>query len=160
MEPAVRALADQFNVVTNAYLRALDGLDREALLQRPSPRSNPMLWVAGHLVQSRARLINILGGSQELPWPELFRTGSRLAEPNAYPDVGQISAKWRELTAELMSRLESLGPNALAGDAPPRIASADGSLGGAIANLAFHEGYHVGQLGFIRKLLGHSSLLD
>ena len=160
MEPAVQALADQFNVVTNAYLRALDGLDREALLRRPSPRSNPILWVAGHLVQSRARLINILGGSRELPWPDLFRTGSTIVDPGAYPDAAAISAMWRELTAELTQRLEALGPGALSAEAPPRIASADGSLGGAIANLAFHEGYHVGQLGFIRKLLGYSSLFD
>ena len=160
MEPAVQALADQFNVVTNAYLRALDGLDREALLRRPSPRSNPMLWVAGHLVQSRARLINILGGSRELPWPDLFRTGSTIAEPSAYPDAAAISAKWRELTAELMERLQALGPDGLSADAPPRVASPDGSLRGAVANLAFHEGYHVGQLGYIRKLLGHPSLFD
>ena len=160
MEPAVQALADQFNVVTNAYLRALEGLDREALLRRPGPRSNPLLWVAGHLVQSRARLINILGGSRELPWPDLFRTGSTIVEPGAYPDAAAISAKWRELAAELAQRLEALEPGALSRDAPPRVASADGSLRGAVANLAFHEGYHVGQLGYIRKLLGHPSLFD
>ncbi len=160
MEAAVQALADQFNVVTNAYLRALEGLDREALLTRPSPRSNPAMWVAGHLVQSRARLINILGGSRQLPWPELFRTGSTIVDANAYPDAAAIAAMWKELTAELMQRLEALGPDALAANAPPRIASPDGSLRGAVALLAFHEGYHVGQLGFIRKLLGHSSLFD
>ena len=160
MEPAVQALVDQFNVVTNAYLRALDGMDREALLTRPSPRSNPAVWVAGHLVQSRARLINILGGARELPWPELFRTGSRIVDANAYPDATAIAAKWRELTAELMQRLEALGPAGLAADAPPRIASPDGSLRGAVALMAFHEGYHVGQLGYLRKLLGHSSLFD
>ena len=160
MDPVVQPLADQFRVVTNAYLKALDGLDREALLTRPGPRSNPALWVAGHLVQSRARLLTILGVQRELPWPELFRTGSTIVDPSAYPDVDAVIARWRELSDELMERLERIAPSELAGDAPPRIASPDGTLRGAIALFAFHEGYHVGQLGFLRKWLGGSSLFD
>jgi hypothetical protein len=160
MEPAVQSFADQFRVVTNAYLKALDGMDRDTLLTRPGARSNSAMWVAGHLVQSRARLINVLGGSRELPWPELFRTGSTVADPAAYPEAPAIVAQWRELTEELMRRIESLGPADLAGAAPPRVASPDGSLRGAIALFAFHEGYHTGQLGFLRKWLGHSSLFD
>lgn len=160
MEPAVQALADQFRVVTNAYLKALDGMDHDALLTRPGVRSNPAIWVAGHLVQSRARLINVLGGARELPWPDLFRTGSTIVDPSAYPDAAAIVAQWRELTDDLMRRLESLGPAELARDAPPRVASPDGTLRGALSLFAFHEGYHVGQLGFLRKWLGHSSLFD
>lgn len=118
MEPAVQALADQFRVVTNAYLKALDGMDHDALLTRPGVRSNPAIWVAGHLVQSRARLINVLGGARELPWPDLFRTGSTIVDPSAYPDAAAIVAQWRELTDDLMRRLESLGPAELARDAP------------------------------------------
>jgi hypothetical protein len=160
MEAAAQALADQFTVVTNAYLRALDGLDRDALLTRPGARSNPAMWVAGHLVQSRARLINILGGNRELPWPELFRTGSSIRDASEYPDGEAIAAQWRDLTEELMRRLGGLTSAQLAAESPPRIASPDGSLRGAISLLAFHEGYHVGQLGYIRKWLGHSSLFD
>jgi hypothetical protein len=160
MDPVVQPLADQFRVVTNAYLRALDGLDRNTLLTRPGPRSNPALWIAGHLVQSRARLLTILGVPRELPWPELFRTGSAIVDPSAYPDADAVIARWRELSDDLMERLERLAPSELAADAPPRIASPDGTLRGAIALFAFHEGYHVGQLGFLRKWLGGSSLFD
>ena len=160
MEPVVQALADQFRVVTNAYLKALDGIDREAMLTRPGARSNSMVWVAGHLVQSRARLINVLGGTRELPWPELFRTGSTVADPAAYPDPSAVLAQWGELTNDLMRRLEALGPADLTRDTPPRVASPDGTLRGAISLFAFHEGYHVGQLGFLRKWLGNGSLFD
>jgi hypothetical protein len=160
MEAAIQALADQFNVVTNAYLKALDGLDRDTLLTRPGARSNSPLWVAGHLVQSRVRLINILGGARELPWPDLFRTGSTIVDPTAYPEVSEIIARWRDLTEELMRRLEQVDATALGADAPPRVASQDGTLRGAIALFAFHEGYHIGQLGFLRKWLGHSPLFD
>jgi uncharacterized damage-inducible protein DinB len=160
IEPAVQTLADQFRVVTNAYLKTLDGIDRDALLTRPGARSNSLLWVAGHLVQSRARLINVLGGTRDLPWPELFRTGSTVVDPGSYPDAAAIIEQWRDLTEELMRRLEALGPADLSKDAPPRVASPDGSVRGAIALFAFHEGYHVGQLGFLRKWLGYGSLFD
>ena len=160
MKPVVQALADQFVVVTNTYLKALDGMDRDALLTRPGAQSNSAMWVAGHLVQSRARLINVLGGTRDLPWAELFRTGSTIVDPAVYPDAATIVAKWRELTDDLMRRLESLGPADLARETPPRVASPDGSLRGAISLFAFHEGYHIGQLGFLRKWLGHSRLFD
>jgi len=160
MEPVVQALADQFHVVTNAYLRALDGMDRETLLTRPGAQSNSAMWVAGHLVQSRARLINVLGGTRELPWPELFRTGSTIVDPGAYPDAAAVVAQWRDVTDDLMRRLERLGLADLARETPPRVASPDGTLRGAISLFAFHEGYHVGQLGFLRKWLGHSRLFD
>ena len=160
MDPVVQPLADQFRVVTNTYLKALDGMDRDALLTRPSARSNPAIWIAGHLVQSRARLINVLGGSLALPWPDLFRTGSVVGDPAAFPDADAIIEKWRELTDDLMRRLERLSPDDLVRESPPRSDPSGLATRGAISLFAFHEGYHVGQLGFLRKWLGHSPLFD
>src|SRR5688500_1436625 len=109
MDPVVQPLADQCRVVTDTYLKALDGIDRCALLTRPGAQSTPEIWIAGHLVQSRARLINVLGGSRELPWPDFFRTGSVIVDPAVYPDPVAIVAMWREETEDLIGGLQRLG---------------------------------------------------
>ena len=160
MDDAVRPLADQFTVTGNFFIRALEGMDREALLTRPGKRSNPPIWIAGHLTLHRARLLNLLGASRGLPWTGLFDTGSTVTDLAVYPEAAAIAVLWRELSGDLHVRLDSMTATELAADAPPRIASPDGTMRGVISLFAFHEGYHIGQLGFLRKWLGFTPLLD
>ena len=160
MDSGLLAIAEQFRVSTNLFVKALDGLDREALLSRVGPRSNPPIWIAGHLAQSRVRIINILGGQTPQPWTGMFDTGSVIGDLARYPEARVIVDRWNALSEELMDRLEGVTPEQLGGPPPPRVASPDGTLRGALALLAFHDGYHVGQLGFVRKWLGLNPLLD
>lgn len=160
MEPGVAAIAEQFRVSTNLFVKALEGLDRTALRSRVGPQSNPPIWIAGHLAQSRVRIINILGGERPQPWTGMFDTGSVIGDMARYPEANVIIDRWAALSEELMDRLERVTAEQLEGAPPPRVASPDGTLRGALALLAFHDGYHVGQLGFVRKWLGFSPLLD
>ncbi len=160
MDSGVVAIAEQFRVSTNLFVKALDGLDRDALLTRVGPKSNPPIWIAGHLAQSRVRIINILGGQRPQPWTGMFDTGSVIGDLARFPEASAIIDRWTALSEELMDRLERLTPEEILGPPPPRVAAPDGTLRGALALLAFHDGYHVGQLGFVRKWLGFSPLLD
>jgi hypothetical protein len=160
MDQRITPLAGQFTVGTNLVRRALADVDEAALYRQPGPHSNPMLWMAGHLTQFRARIVRVLGSERPVPWEELFRTGSRLHEPSAYPRITEIEALWGELSEELIGRLEALTAAEL--DATPRVRvpSTDGTVAGALALFAFHEGYHVGQLGYLRRWLDYSSLFE
>ncbi len=160
MDVGVKAIAEQFRVTSNLFVKALDGLDGESLLTRPGARSNPPIWIAGHLTQSRARIVTLVGGVGELPWPGLFETGSAIRDLRAYPDAQAIITAWTRLSKELMQRLGTMTSAQLEAAPPPRVASPDETIRGALALFAFHEGYHVGQLGFLRKWLGYDSLLD
>ena len=160
MDSGVKAIAEQFRVTTNLFVKALAGMDGEALLTRPGARSNPPIWIAGHLTQSRARIVTVAGGSARIPWDGLFETGSVIRDLAAYPTADSLLAVWSSLSDALMDRLGALTASQLDGPPPPRVASPDETLRGALALLAFHEGYHVGQLGFLRKWLGYTALLD
>ena len=41
----------QLDATTQLFIRSLNGIRQDQALVRPAPTSNPMLWVAGHLVQ-------------------------------------------------------------------------------------------------------------
>jgi hypothetical protein len=157
MDPRVALLSEQFTVGTNMFQTAIAGVDGDALWRRPGPHSNPMVWIAGHLTQFRCRAVRAMGGDRPVPWEDLFRTGSTLHQPDAYPRIGEIAALWKDVSGELVDRFGRLTPAEL--DAPPvfRAPSTDGTLAGALVLFAFHEGYHVGQLGYLRKWLGYSS---
>jgi hypothetical protein len=160
VEPALLPISNQFRDTTRLYGRALNGVSHEALLIRPGPQSNPLLWVAGHLVQQRTRLLGALGPRRQLPWDDLFGTGSIIGDLTVYPSVGELDAVWRSVTDELLRRLEAVSGANLSAQSPSWLRTNDGTLLGGLAFAAMHEAYHVGQMGFLRKWLGLDPIFD
>jgi uncharacterized damage-inducible protein DinB len=160
MDPRIAPIALQFRDTTRLYAHALRQVDHDALLTRPGPRSNPLLWVAGHLVQQRTRLLGALGPARQIPWDDLFGTGSIIGDLRTYPSVGELDAVWRSATEELVRRLERVDAARLAEPSPDWLRTQDGTLLGALAFAAMHEAYHVGQMGFLRKWLGFDPIFD
>src|ERR671915_1645262 len=118
VESALVPITHQFRDTTRLYGRALNGVTHDALLMRPGPESNPLLWIAGHLVQQRARLLGALGPARQMPWDDLFGTGSIIGDLRLYPSVGELDAVWRSATDELMRRLETVTPAILGTPSP------------------------------------------
>lgn len=160
MEPSLAPVVHQFRDTTRLYARALDGVTRDALLTRPGPRSNPLIWVAGHLVQQRTRLLGALGPARQIPWDDLFGTGSMIGDLQKYPSVGELEGVWRSATEELLRRLGAISAANLAAPSPPWLRTEDGTLLGALSFATLHEAYHVGQMGFLRKWLGLDPIFD
>jgi hypothetical protein len=158
--PGLVAIVSQLLDSTRLYTKALSGIGHEDLLTRPGPRSNPLIWVAGHLVQQRTRLLGAFGPPRQIPWEDLFRTGSVIGDLRLYPTTGELEAVWRSASEELMRRIEATPEERLAGPAPDWLISHDGTLRGGLSYAAFHEAYHVGQMGYLRKWLGFDPLLD
>jgi DinB family protein len=160
MHASIEPVAQLYQASDDLYQKALGGLDREQALRRPGEQSNPLLWIAGHLAWTRGRLCGILGVTVEFPWSEAFARGARPEEMSALPPLDEVQKAWREASARLMKRLDELTEADLAALAPRPFPIADRTIRGAITFLAYHEGYHVGQMSFIRKWLGFPGLVD
>jgi uncharacterized damage-inducible protein DinB len=154
MDQAIAHVLGLMDIVDNLYAKALHGLDPAELTRTPSENSNPMVWMAGHLAQSRVRLGRLLGVEQEVPWPSLFQRGSPAPESERYPALADIRREWDTAGAALRTRLRSMNDAELYGELQVKIPSTDGTLRGAIVFALFHEGYHVGQMGYVRRTLG------
>jgi hypothetical protein len=160
MTPSLSAIASQLLEFTRLYTKALSGIEHEDLLTRPGPGSNPLIWLAGHLVQQRTRLLAALGPPRQIPWEELFRSGSAVRNPRLYPTTGELEAVWRSASDELMRRIEATPEECFDDPAPCWLTSRDGTLRGGLSYAALHEAYDIGQMGYLRKWLGFDSLLD
>lgn len=160
MNEKLAPIVGLIEITTNLYVKALSGVDRGDFLERPGERTNSLVWIAGHLLQSRARLRKLAGEKIEVPWPELFGPDGLLADPTGYPAAAELLASWRETTDALIRRLDTLDDDVLM--APPRlrVPSHDHTLLGAIAFAAYHEAYHVGQLGYVRRWHGLTPLVE
>src|SRR5580765_6670688 len=144
-------------VSTRLFRRALDGADAAMLRHRPEPGSNPMHWIAGHATVVRARFATGLGRPNELPWSEHFRRGGTNDAEAQWPEIETIVAAWDALDPVLQQRLSELTTEDLA--APSNGVGFDGTVNGMIQLMAFHDAYHVGQLGYLRRLSGLDRLV-
>ena len=152
-------IAMMFRINTDLVSRAIESLTDEELWQRPTDRSNPMLWIAGHVVQTRAAMLKLLGEPFDTGWGDLFNRGAALQEPTRYPKRGDIERVMGDTTVRLQSKLAALDDQQLANPATGPSLPGAKTVADQIAFFAFHEAYHVGQLAYIRKAIGHPPLV-
>ena len=148
-----------FTVNDNFISRAIDGLSEDELWHRPHENTNPMFWLLGHIVHSRAGLLRLLGEDYRTGWGERFQRGAALKERAEYPDLTEIERIRTDTSERLGARLAALTEAELTRDATGPQLPASKTLGDQIGFLALHESYHVGQLAYVRKMLGHRGIV-
>jgi DinB family protein len=160
MHASIGTVAEQFRITTNLYIKAMSGVDEAEAMRRPGPASNPLLWLAGHVIHFRSRLLSLMGVPREYPWGSIFDTGAKIGQASIYPKPDELIAMWEEQSELLMDRLGTLSEADLAAPPAAKVPSIDASLRGAIGYFSLHEAYHVGQMGYVRKWLGMSPIID
>ena len=158
MDPAIRGAVELFAIGDDLVPKAVEGLDRPQLLHRPGPESNPMLWLWGHLANTRCGLLALLGVDHPRFHNELFGLGSDIAAADVYPPEAEIQAAWDDVTAKLHARFASITDAELSAPSPKQFRVTDTTLRGAVWFLAWHEGTHVGQMAYLKKWLGQGRL--
>ncbi len=159
MDPALAAVTPLFHANDQLFHRALEGIKPEDLFRSPQSESNPLIWIAGHLMTSRVSLTRVVGERIENPWSKIFARGASVDEKINYPELPEIVSLWNTTTKSLMNGLESLDDATLSEEASFRVPTGDKTKRGAIVFLNFHETYHIGQMAYLRKWLGYSQLV-
>ena len=138
--------------------RNVGDVTHEESLRSFQPAGNGLNWVLGHLVAIRSMLLEPLGG--EPVWTaEECAPYDRHAPPlTSASKPKPLAELWKafDLTqARLLEVAGRLSPaelrEPLPADAPPSSAKTRAEL---LAVIAFHDAYHAGQTGVIRRLLG------
>ncbi|MBI5837259.1 MAG: DinB family protein [Candidatus Eisenbacteria bacterium] len=158
MHPSILQAVQIQGVVTSLFHRALEGVTEEEARIRPGDDSNPMLWMAGHLVTTRVYLAKLVGVERPLPWNGTFARSAALDMSLQLPALAEVCAAWDDISAALAARFEQLTDAELKGPAG-EFPSLDQTVRGALAMAALHDSYHVGQMAFVRKFLGHGRLV-
>lgn len=133
----------------------LEGIEHEESLVAPAA-GNTLNWVLGHMVATRNAVLALLG--EEPIWDEekaLLYSGSPEAgwSPERALPLDSIVADLDRSQERIVSGLDRLSDEAL--EEP----SGNGTLGWRLGFLHFHESYHVGQIGLLRRLLGKPGVI-
>ncbi len=138
-----------------------EGLSHEdSLLQMPTG-GNCLNWIIGHIVSARCNPMKSLG--IEPIWTDeqraIYRGGSAPITPENSDRAYRLESMLSDLDrsqAALLARLKIVTQEELS--APTDVA--DRSVGGSVAYFGWHEGFHTGQLEYLRNLAGkHEKVL-
>ena len=138
--------------------KSLDGLLKDFTAEdwqvQDSCGHNPR-WVVGHLATYRNRVVALIGLQvPPAPWEAAFARGTSPADVPADLDMAEVVAAFHAAHTLIMAHLDDLTPEFLSQPAGRRLPDGSEDLGGAIRFLAWHEAYHLGQLGLLRRMAG------
>jgi uncharacterized damage-inducible protein DinB len=156
---ALAPIAYIFQANDGLIRQTLSDLPADALWKQPGGQGNSIMWIVGHITQTRAGMLSLLGERASTGWGELFRRGAQRQDVSAYPAPQAIKSVGIDLTQRLRAKLETITEEELAApiNAAVKLPNVN-TVVEALAFFAFHEAYHVGQLGYVKKALGYTAI--
>jgi len=158
-----KTLGVLFEFTYNVAKQNIDGFSHEDSLRQPKDAGNCLNWVLGHIVAERQGMLKWMG--QDPLWSDEDRERyGRGSDPIV--DASE-AVKWDkilqdlEATQELIrAALRELTPETLTAPIPQeRNFLGLDSLGEMFAAYTFHEAYHAGQTGILRRILGREGVI-
>jgi uncharacterized damage-inducible protein DinB len=151
-----RHLIRFFDIHQRIFTQHAEGIAHSESCSAPPGGGNSLNWVLGHIVASRNDVLEVLGESPI--WTETeaapYARGSAgtLGPADARP-LPEILAALERSHAVIRARLEPM--TAVEFERP----SGKETVGSRLAFLQFHESYHAGQVGLLRRMLGREGVI-
>jgi len=148
-----RILQTLFGLNAHVMSTNLDGITHEESLIQPREDGNCINWILGHIIANRNPVLRAVGA--EPVWTDeeatSYQRGSLpLSEDSLVHPLQKLINDFSRSQQQLQSSLETIDDDKLANERYP-----DGrSPGDILITLAFHESYHAGQIGLLRRILG------
>ncbi|MFO7544052.1 MAG: DinB family protein [Trueperaceae bacterium] len=155
--PDVAHLRTLYFVIHRTVRRNLEGVSHEESLRSPEPFGNNANWVLGHLVDSAEGVLGLLGQPRVLDSGALARyrrgTSPLIDAAEALP-LERLLEVWDEASKRINVGLKSIPEERVDAPVPADLTWMGTTIGAAVAFVSFHQSYHAGQLGLLRRLLG------
>jgi DNA-binding transcriptional ArsR family regulator/uncharacterized damage-inducible protein DinB len=141
----------------------LEGITHPESLVQPQPDGNCIQWVVAHVVATRDQLSRLIGAEPVLP-PALGKRFMRPAAALTDPAEARPFAEWvadLDRSQERITAALAVFPTDRLAEPfdGARLPGRPGTLAEALAFFHFHESYHVGQVGLLRRLVGRGGAI-
>ncbi len=151
-------LVKMYEFSYGAINRNLDGVSHAESVVVPQPSGNCLNWVLGHVILSRGLLLTLSGGTPVLTGSqaEPYKRGSSCGVVDGLLDLATLRGLLADSQQQLIPGLAAMSDDALARPVPEPYnrSPLTGSIVDAFARLHYHESYHNGQIGLLRRIAG------
>lgn len=140
-----------------------DGLTQEESLVQPQPGGNCLNWIVGHLVAIYDRALPLLGQEPVMAAGamERYERGSPpLRDPADALPLAELLAAWDEASRRADAGLAGLTTEAMDRPAPfSPGGDPDETMRSLVSTVVFHQAYHAGQTGVLRRIAGREGAI-
>lgn len=154
MQPAMRAIHEQFTLNTDLFRNVVRDLDDTKAGKRPNADNNHALFLALHIVDTRHFLAQILGEPLDSPFAALTEGKKTIDDYDSFPPLADIRAAFEKISSHLAGIYEKITLEQLDAELPIPFPVKEMKILSGIAFMNHHDTYHIGQLGYLRKGLG------
>jgi len=154
----LQALAQRF-AFNEGFLDKLTAGFTEADWLRRHGEANSAQWLLGHLTATRGEAARLIGAQLPVePWDPHFGLGRKPSAASDDVAPALLREAFRIRGAALRERLVTITPDQAASDFR-EFPWGTKDLSGGMHFLHFHESYHLGQIGLIRRIAGLPGLI-
>ena len=155
----LNSLKEVLKVSTNLFRNSLLDISDEESNRTFSDNTNSFNYVFGHTIGARFFMASLLGYKSEFKFASLYHGSEKpFSSEEKYPVLSELKSEFERITIELINILETVSDEALADSLPVEFPYVENNSLSGVSFLAQHESYHIGQLGFLRKLLTKTAI--
>jgi hypothetical protein len=140
----------------------IEGVTHEESLKQPAPAGNNLNWVVGHIVRTRNLALVLVGKESMFEMKEFdaYEKTPLSSSANAIR-FEELVEKFDALEKPLFEGIKAMPAEAYAAPAPfSPTGNPDETVGSLLSGIGFHEAYHAGQTGLLRRLIGKPGALQ
>lgn len=155
----LKPVLEQFAFNGSLFALAFDDVTNEESRIPPSDDAATLNWLGGHLVTSRYHVLQLLGHKQEIPWQGRYERAVDPVEQESVT-IERIVGAWDLVTPRMLSAMATADKRKLQTAPSSPFPTIEQSTLAALAFMANHEAYHIGQLSYVRRCLGKPPLVE
>jgi len=157
MNPAMQTSLETFKLNSGFFLNGVATLDDKTARQRIAGEVNPIIWMAGHLLNCRKYLLDLFGEERELAFEPKFR--EKYDPDGDYPSMSEIKDAWESISDELFDKMAQASDDHFTKEIDWNLPNGDKTVRGAILFYVYHEGFHFGQIAYARRGMNMTGLV-
>lgn len=151
MDERMVAIHDIFRGNEGLFRAALAGVGADVWLER-SGEANNVAFLAVHLTGARYYIVNFLGGAARDPLERYHEKARSIDDIAEFPPPAEVLDAWEAVAPLLETALAQATPAFLDGASGLPFPAPGPTRLDALAFLAQHEAYHLGQMCLIRRI--------
>lgn len=147
----------QARMIHGVVRRNVDGLTQEESLVQPDPGGSCLNWVVGHLLNIYDATLPMLGQKpvMEEGLKRYARGTPPLQDPAEALELRDLLAAWDQAAERIQAGLASLTAEILDRPAPHSPSNnPNETVRSLLTTTFFHQAYHAGQTGLLRRIAG------
>jgi uncharacterized damage-inducible protein DinB len=158
MDLLARPIIALYGLSNSILCTGIGDLSDENARARSRGGAGPSIsWTIGHLCHYKIKVLELLGQSLENPFASTFEHAA--TDGAGYPPLADLSASFSALNSELCTALAS-SADRLEAAMPGAGPHDEKRILDTVLFFAWHEAYHIGAIGAIRREQGHKAIAE